>query len=130
MNHTDPNIQLGALLKLRCPLCGAGKLFNGFFDSPQRCPNCGYFFMRENGYFLPHVPIGYAATVVVALSVWPLLYFVFHVQNSTLTLSTMVVAAIVFGAWFIRYSKVIWLAIDLKLNPPTSEDFAARGRSI
>ena len=84
--------------------------------------------MRETGYFLPHVPIGYAFTVVVALGTWPLLYYVFGVRNAVITLTSMILAAVLFGIWFVRYSKVLWLAIDLTLHPPHSEDFESRGR--
>ncbi len=84
--------------------------------------------MRESGYFLPHVPIGYGFTVLVSLGTWPLLYFVFGVRNAAVTLTIMIAVAVVFGVWFIRYSKVLWLALDLKLNPPSSEDFESRGR--
>jgi uncharacterized protein (DUF983 family) len=121
-------MKLAALLRLRCPICGKGELFEGYFDSPERCPKCGYFFMRESGYFLPHVPIGYGFTVLVSLGMWPLLYFVFGVRNAAVTLTLMVAAAILFGVWFIRYSKVLWLALDLKMNPPAAEDFESRGR--
>ena len=121
-------MKLGALLRLRCPICGKGKLFEGYFDSPERCPSCGYFFMRESGYFLPHVAIGYAVTVVVALGSWPVLRYIFGIENAAVTLSIMVSAAILFGIWFVRYSKVLWLALDLTLHPPASEDFESRGR--
>jgi len=121
-------MKVGALLRLRCPICGKGKLFQGYFDSPVRCPRCGFFFMRESGYFLPHVVIGYGFTVVAALLTWPLLYYVFGVRNSAVTLTTMVTVALLFGIWFIRYSKVLWLALDLTLHPPNAEDFESRGR--
>ena len=123
-------MKLRALLRLRCPICGKGKLFRGYFDNPERCPSCGYFFMRESGYFLPHVPIGYAFTVVISLGTWPVLYFIFGVRNAAVTLATMITVAVLFGVWFIRYSKALWLALDLKLNPPSSEDFEARGRKL
>ena len=84
--------------------------------------------MRESGYFLPHVPIGYGFTVLASLGMWPLLYFVFGIRDAAVTLTVMIAVAIVFGVWFIRYSKVLWLALDLKLNPPSSEDFESRGR--
>jgi uncharacterized protein (DUF983 family) len=100
-------MRLSRLLQLRCPVCGVAKLFQGYFDNPERCPNCGFYFMRESGYFLPHVAIGYGGTVLVALGSWPVL---------------------VFGIWFVRYSKAIWLAIDLTLNPPSADDFESRGR--
>jgi len=121
-------MKLVALLRLRCPICGKGKLFRGYFDSPERCPSCGYFFMRESGYFLPHVAIGYGFTVLAGLGTWPLLYFVFGVRNAALTLSIMVAVALFFGIWFVRYSKVLWLAVDLTLHPPAAEDFESRGR--
>ena len=84
--------------------------------------------MRESGYFLPHVAIGYALTVVASLGTWPLLYFIFGVRSAVVTLSLMITVAVLFGIWFIRYSKVLWLAIDLTLHPPASEDFESRGR--
>jgi uncharacterized protein (DUF983 family) len=121
-------MHLLALARLRCPICGKGKLFRGYFDSPERCPSCGYFFMRESGYFLPHVPIGYAFTVLAALITWPILYYLAGIRNAAFTLSVMVAVAVLFGIWFVRYSKAIWLAIDLTLHPPHSEDFEARGR--
>src|SRR5215831_11917727 len=123
-------IELGALLRLKCPVCGKGKLFRGYFDNPFRCPSCGYFFMREGGYFLPHVAIGYAFTAFASLGSWPLLRFVFGIENAAITLTIMITVAIFFGIWFIRYSKILWLALDLTLRPPTSEDFEERGRPM
>ena len=122
------SIELGALARLRCPVCGKGKLFRGYFDSPIRCPSCGYFFMRETGYFLPHAAIGYAFTTLASLGSWPLQRFVFGIENAAITLTIMIAVAILFGTWFIRYSKILWLALDLTLRPPTSEDFEERGR--
>jgi hypothetical protein len=84
--------------------------------------------MRETGYFLPHVAIGYGFTVLVALGMWPLMYYVFGVRSPALTHGAMIASAILFGGWFVRYSKVLWLALDLTLHPPHSEDFEARGR--
>ena len=84
--------------------------------------------MRESGYFLPHVAIGYGATVLVALSVWPLMQYVFGIHSDALILTTMVVTGILFGIWFLRYAKMLWLALDLTLHPPAREDFQSRGR--
>src|SRR6185295_6619964 len=102
-------MKLGALLRLRCPICGKGKLFRGYFDSPERCASCGYFVMRESGYFLGHVAIGYGFTVLASLGTWPLLYYVFGVRNSKITLTAMVLVAVLFGVWFVRYSKLLSL---------------------
>jgi uncharacterized protein (DUF983 family) len=116
------------IVTLRCPVCNKGKLFKGYLDTPERCPECGYYFMRETGYFLPHAPIGYLPTVAVAFSVWPIMYFLLGVRSDVVTIVTMVVVGILFGLWFNRYAKMIWLAIDLTLHPPAREDFERRGR--
>jgi hypothetical protein len=84
--------------------------------------------MRESGYFLPHVPIGYVFTVLASLGSWPLLYYVIGIRSAALTLGIMVTVAVLFGVWFVRYSKALWLAIDLTLHPPAAEDFESRGR--
>jgi uncharacterized membrane protein YqjE len=84
--------------------------------------------MRESGYFLPHVVIGYAFTVLVALGSWPAAYYLFGIRNAAATLSIMIAVAVLFGIWFVRYSKALWLALDLTLHPPHAEDFESRGR--
>ena len=122
-------MRLSTIIHLRCPVCDRAAIFHGYFDTPERCPSCGYFFMRESGYFLPHVPIGYGATVLVALGVWPFMRFVLGIQSDAAILTTMVLVGIGFGVWFLRYAKMLWLALDLTLHPPAGEDFQSRGRS-
>jgi uncharacterized protein (DUF983 family) len=121
-------MRLSSLLRLRCPICSEGKLFRGYFDSPERCPNCGYYFMRETGYFLPHVVIGYGVTVMASLATWPLMKYVVGIDSPAITLTAMVAVAFFFGIWFVRYSKALWLALDLTIHPPAAEDFKSRGR--
>ena len=122
-------MRLGAFLRLQCPVCENARIFNGFFDTPERCPSCGYFFMRESGYFLPHVAIGYPILVAVALGTWPFMKYVLHVHSDAIVLTTMVAVGILFGTWFLRYAKMLWLAFDLWMHPSALEDFQARGRS-
>jgi hypothetical protein len=33
-----------------------------------------------------------------------------------------------FGMWSLRYAKMLWLMLDLKIHPPVKEDFERRGR--
>ena len=40
----------------------------------------------------------------------------------------MIAVAVLFGIWFVRYSKALWLALDLTIHPPAAEDFKSRGR--
>jgi hypothetical protein len=121
-------MRLSAFLHLQCPVCENARIFHGYFDTPERCPACGFFFMRESGYFLPHVAIGYPILVTVALSTWPFMKYVLHIQSDTVVLSTMVAVGVLFGMWFVRYAKMLWLAFDLWMHPSAMEDFQARGR--
>src|SRR5215510_5332634 len=121
-------MHLKTILRLRCPVCENARIFHGYFDTPNRCPFCGYFFMRETGYFLPHVAIGYGATVLAALAVWPFLQYAVGVRSDWIILASMIAVGLGFGAWFVRYAKMLWIMIDLWLHPPTQEDFESRGR--
>ena len=57
---------LGRALLKRCPLCGAGKLFTGWFRMKERCPGCGYLFEREEGFFLG----AYVINLGIAQAMW------------------------------------------------------------
>ena len=58
--HLRPDISrqspwrlLGRAFLLRCPNCGGGKLFYGFFKVRERCPTCGILLERgEADYFI------------------------------------------------------------------------------
>lgn len=121
-------VKLENLLRLRCPVCGRGKIFHGYLDTPDSCPECGFYFMRESGYFLPHAPISYLLIVMAAAFAFVLLRLVLHVESDAIVLSTTIVFAVAVGLWSNRYTKMIWLTIDLTLHPPTKEDFQGRGR--
>ena len=121
-------VKLENLLKLHCPVCGKGEIFHGYLDTPDSCPECGFYFMRETGYFLPHAPISYLLIVLAAAFAFVLLRLVLHVASDVIVLSSMVIFAVTFGVWSNRYTKMIWLIIDLTLHPPTKEDFQSRGR--
>jgi uncharacterized protein (DUF983 family) len=121
-------VKLKNLLSLRCPVCGKGKIFKGYLDTPDTCPDCGFYFMRETGYFLPHAPISYLLIVLAAVFAFVFLRVVFHVESDTIMLPAMLIFAVAFGVWSNRYTKMIWMVIDLSLHPPTKEDFQGRGR--
>ena len=65
--------------------------------------------------------IGYAFTAMASLGSWPLLRFVLGIENPAITLAIMISVAVFFGIWFVRYSKVLLIALDLTLRPPAAE---------
>jgi len=122
-------MNLLSILTLRCPVCNQGKLFKTLLDTPEQCPECKYFFMRDSGNYLPHFAIAYVATAGAALGTWPLLRYVVGIQSDGVILTAMILVGLVFGMWFIRYAKMIWLNIDLTIHPPSREDYEQRNRN-
>ena len=121
-------MELQSIVTLKCPVCRKGKLFRSLLDTPEQCPHCKYFFMRESGYYLPHYAIAYPFTAGAALLTWPLLKLV-GVKSDNWILAGMIIVGGLFGMWSIRYAKMIWLVIDLAIHPPTAEDFEQRDRN-
>jgi uncharacterized protein (DUF983 family) len=123
-----PSRLLVCILTLRCPVCSRGHVFRGWFDAARRCTECGFFFSRESGYFLGSVYLGYGATLAVVLPSWFLLSRVLGMGWDFRVLAILLPIVLVFPIWFFRYSRMLWMALDLWLNPPVLEDFQARGR--
>ncbi len=103
-------------LRLRCPRCGDGLLFRGFFAMNDDCGVCGLHFEREPGYFVGAIYINYGVTTVLSLAG----YFTLDAfADMTLTHEILVWAAFsnVFPLWFFRYSRSLWLALDHFFSP-------------
>ena len=119
------NLLLG-VLRLRCPICLEGKVFRGPLATRRRCEHCGYYFSRESGYFLGSVYFGYGATLFVVLAAWLVTAYVFRLESDIFVLAILIATAVAFPLWFFRYSRMLWMGLDLYLNPPVKEDFAER----
>ena len=103
-------------------------MFSNRWDARRHCEHCGFFYSRESGYFLGSAFFGYGATVAVAIGTWVILGYVFGLGWNWVVLAVLVPLVLLFPIWFFRYSRMLWLAFDLDLNPPVQEDFEARGR--
>lgn len=121
-------MNLRTFLNLRCPVCERGKIFHRYLDTPERCAECGFYFMRETGYFLPHGPISYLLVLISAVVIWFVLRYVMGVRSDGIVLFAIVVLPVLFGVWSNRYAKMLWLSFDLWMHPPSRDDFEPRGR--
>lgn len=119
---------LRSVMTRRCPICLEGEVFLGLFDVRRNCESCEFFFSRESGYFLGSVYLGYAATLAVAFILWFLLSPVLGMGWDFRVLIVLLAFVSVFPLWFFRYARMLWMALDLYLNPPVREDFQPRGR--
>lgn len=115
------------MLRMRCPRCLRGKLFRGLLDMWERCPQCGFVFEREEGYFTGAM---YVSTIITL----PLVSVVFLVgwllssrtllAAEVLLLVTAVVCVPLIPLIF-RYSRTLWLYFDWGFGP----DRDTEGRS-
>ncbi len=113
----SPHERRRAILQLRCPRCGEGKVFRGTFQMNDPCPACGLKFERDTGYFLGAMYFSYAlaipaiaALTLVAYLIWPGWHLYQHVLLAW-ALTLPLVPAI------FRYSRVLWLHFDNYFDP-------------
>lgn len=119
---------LGRALLLRCPNCGGGGLFGGFFQMKPRCPTCGMLLERgESDYFLGGYTLNLIAVevllafgfLVAVIVTWP------NPPWDGLMWGGVILS--VLGAVFCYpFAKTTWLAVDLVFRPPHREDFITR----
>lgn len=122
-------------LRKRCPRCGEGDTFVGWFQLRTSCPRCQLRFEKEQGGFLGAMTINY----VVAIGLW----FVLLGVGVALTvpdvpvvplLALSAVVLIVVPLWFYPRSKMLWAAIEFLIlrgdpdyRPPVARDPRTRG---
>ena len=116
-------------VRLRCPNCGAKKLFASFGKLKQRCPECGLWLERGEGDY-------YLGAYMVALIFIETLFAVGFVAILMITWPDPPWDAIQWGGAIVLaagvlvgypFSKTIWLAIDLMFRPVTLDDLSADG---
>lgn len=107
---------IGRGLRLRCPRCGVGPLFRGFFSMYQDCLSCDLTFEREQGYFVGAIYINYAATAIIMIA-----GFFWLDRFINLSLAQQLIFWSIFGItfplFFFRYSRSLWLSLDYIFNP-------------
>lgn len=117
----SPARMMGRGLLKRCPLCGSGGLFTGWFRMRERCPRCGYRFEREEGFFLGAYVINLAITqgLLLLLAIVPLIVLLNSRPDQSLVPIMVggLAAALLGPPAFYPFSKTIWSAIDLILRP-------------
>ncbi|MGH7263855.1 MAG: DUF983 domain-containing protein [Candidatus Rokuibacteriota bacterium] len=103
-------------LSLRCPRCGAGRVFAGAFRIHARCPACQLVFEREPGYFVGAIYLNYAMTVLIVFPGYFALDAWLGVPPAV-QLGVWGAFVVLFSLWFFRYGKSLWLALDYLVDP-------------
>ncbi len=107
--------------RLRCPRCGGGRLFRGWFTMNERCPVCGYRYERAPGYFLGSIYFNYGLTALLLIVAYVPLYLSGWLPPQAL-LWIGVGFSLLFPLWFFRYARSLWVGFDQYWDPVEEED--------
>lgn len=112
---------IGRGLTKRCPLCGSGGLYEGWFRMRERCPRCGYLFEREEGFFLGAyvVNLGITEGLLLLGGIIPLIVYLSSNPEAGVLpfLLGCLAMAVVAPIAFYPFSRTLWAAIDLIIRP-------------
>lgn len=91
----------------------------------EHCSACAYKFERENGYFLGAIYINYGLTGGILIAA-VLFHFLIYELPPAVLIGAGVSFGLLFPTWFSRYSRSLFMALDLYYHPPEERDFAVR----
>ncbi|MHC4880241.1 MAG: DUF983 domain-containing protein [Planctomycetota bacterium] len=128
MARTPLDVSYKRALKLRCPRCGEGRLFAGWFTMNERCEHCSLQYEREPGYFLGSSYINYGWTAMSMTVAYMLLHFVLEYPNEYV-LPPLVAYIVIFPLVFFRYARALWLALDIYFDHSALTDLPTEGPS-
>lgn len=97
-------------------MCGHHDIWKGWFSLRDECPNCGYVFLRESGYFLG----AYALNLIIAefITMIVLTYLLIGTDWEWWQIELVVLPmAVGLPLLFFPYARGLWMALDLALHP-------------
>jgi uncharacterized protein (DUF983 family) len=129
-NTYPPAPLLATILRFRCPYCGRGAVLSGLLSTHERCAVCGFGFKRGNpAYFSGAIFINYllgaGASLVLFLVV--LVATLPHVPWRLLGYAAPV-GVLVVVLLLHPVSKMILLAVDVRMRPITEDELMGRAR--
>jgi len=117
--------KLQAVLHSKCPKCRTGNMYSGSAYGLSRqkmyefCPNCGFKFEIEPGYFYAAMYVSYAFSVAEVLTLALATAFITHSESPWLYIAVLFIAIVIFAPFNYRYSRLVLLHY---LSPKVSFD--------
>ena len=127
-NHSDtfkqkPMSAIPHVLKLKCPKCRQGDLFetgsfsfSKSFEMPKQCPVCGQSYFPEPGFyygamFISYIFMGWFSIGFAAFFHWVLDW------SLLASFGLLIGVCAIFFVYIFRVARSIWLAINVKYDP-------------
>lgn len=112
---------LGRAARLRCPACGRGPMFRGWFAMNRRCAHCGLWFEPDPGFYLGSIFVNYAVTAVIASASY-LIPMIWLGRPPGWLIVPAVGFCLVFPPAFFRHARALWLGVNLYLSPADASE--------
>lgn len=104
-------------LRKRCPYCGGGSVFQGWFTLKDRCPSCQTLYAYEDGYFLGAYVINLVVTELLTVAV--VIYLIAGTDLEVLPMQLIgILLAVLLPLLFYPNALLIWVALDNTFHPP------------
>ena len=98
-------------IRLKCPICSKGRLFEGFIRMQKICSVCAFHFERGPGYFLGSTYINYGVTTLLTTWTYMVLRFGLGISKPVL-IPALAAFCVIFPVLFFRYARSLWLSFD------------------
>lgn len=122
--------ELSAALKMKCPRCGKGELFEntgilpkkGWFGMNTNCSECGLKYEKELGFFYGAMYISYMLNIALFVTV-TVGYYLFFEDTFDWRgyIISYVILTLILTKWIYRMSRSLWLMIMIKYEPEKKE---------
>jgi uncharacterized protein (DUF983 family) len=109
-------------IRRRCPRCGGGNLFQGYFRMRPACPTCGHCFepRAEEGFFLGALTINLGVTqTAILLGLFAYIIVLAGGDGGIPVVPVLLVSAVLVVALpilFYPFARTIWAACDCALH--------------
>jgi uncharacterized protein (DUF983 family) len=113
-------------LRLRCPNCGGGPIFDGWLRMRRHCPRCFLSLERgEEGYQVGSYMFAIVAAELIFVAIFlGVLLLTWPTPPWDLLLFGGMALMLVVPFLFFPFSKTLFLAFDLLFRPATPEELA------
>jgi len=118
-----PGRTLARGLRVKCPVCGQGKLFRRWFTMLQRCPQCDLKFERLEGHWIGAVAVNTMVTFGIMFVALGVVMIVAYPEYPIRTmLAVLLPIPILAPLLLFPVARTFWMAMDLLFRPPEPEE--------
>ena len=93
-----------------------GRVWRRFVSMNATCPECGFVFERESGYFAGAMVVSYGLAVPILAAIVIALIIIGGL-DAVVALIIGNTAYLVLVPFIFRYSRVVWLHLDWLIDP-------------